>query len=422
MNSGQAVSLLNIVAILALLGSCVGSPVTSDHPPGNTVILSPTIHAATIPTALTSESMTPTLEASEHQVTLWPTEDWQVSTPEEQGIDSRYLQTMFSYVQDENPGINSILIARNGFLVAEDYYTPFRLDSAQHLFSGTKSVISILIGIAIQDGYIRNINQPVLEFFPEIDASMLDERKRQMTIAHLLTMTSGLDWRELAPYNGDSMAQMMASPNWVEFVLEQPMAHAPGKVFSYNSGTSHVLSALLQRVTGVSTLAYAQEHLFDPLGISDITWRVDPQGVNIGGWGLSLTTRDMAKVGYLYLRQGLWDNVQLVPSKWVRASTTWQSTGTGPLEGWGYGYQWWLIPDLPYEVFEARGLLGQHIMVVPELDLVIVFTSRVENGNTPISLLESYILPSVQSTMPLPSNQEVYANLQSLLNEIRHGR
>ncbi len=244
----------------------------------------------------------------------------------------------------------------------------------------------------------------MLDFFPEIDASTLDERKRQMTIAHLLTMTSGLDWRELAPYNGDSMAQMMASPNWVEFVLEQPMAHAPGKVFSYNSGTSHVLSALLQRVTGVSTLAYAQEHLFDPLGISDITWRVDPQGVNIGGWGLSLTTRDMAKVGYLYLRQGLWDNVQLVPSKWVRASTTWQSTGTGPLEGWGYGYQWWLIPDLPYEVFEARGLLGQHIMVIPELDLVIVFTSRVENGNTPISWLESYILPSVQSTTPLPSN------------------
>ncbi|CAG0969707.1 partial 6-aminohexanoate-dimer hydrolase, partial [Anaerolineae bacterium] len=309
----------------------------------------------------------------------WPTENWPVSTPEEQGIDSRSLRAMFTYVRDGNFGINSMLIVRNGFLVAEGYYAPFQSDNTQHLFSATKSVISILVGMAIQDGYIRDVDQSVLDFFPEITPATLDERKRQMTIAHLLTMTSGLDWQEMAPYNGDSMAQMIASPNWVEFVLAQPMAHVPGEVFCYNSGVSHLLSALLQRATGVSTLAYAQGRLFKPLEISDLAWRVDPQGVNIGGWGLSLTTRDMAKLGYLYLRQGLWDGAQLVPVDWVELSTTWQATGTWPVEGWGYGYQWWLIPDLPYKVFEARGLLGQHVMVIPDLNLVVVFTSRAEN-------------------------------------------
>jgi CubicO group peptidase (beta-lactamase class C family) len=352
----------------------------------------------------------------------WPTEAWPLSAPEERGIDSQALAETFAHVRDGNWGINSILITRNGFLVAEGYYAPFQPNDTQHLFSATKSVISILVGMAIQDGYIRGVDQPVLDFFPEIDSSTVDEQKRHMTLAHLLAMTSGLEWQEMAPYRGDSLAQMMASPNWVDFVLARPMAHVPGTTFCYSSGVSHVLSAVLQRATGLPTRTYAQERLFTPLGISDVAWRADPQGIHIGGWGLSLTTRDMAKLGYLYLRQGQWDGVQVVPADWVEASTTWQATGTGPLAGWGYGYQWWLIPDLPYKVFEARGLLGQHIMVIPDLDLVVVFTSRSENGNTPIEVLESDILPSVQSSASLPPNPEAYDALQSVLEGIAHGR
>ncbi len=385
-------SLLYMGVLLALLSSCAGPAVDRTPLPTGTV--------AQI-TALPSPSPSPTPapdspKPDSHEMAPWPTEEWSISTPEEQGMDPQTLQAMFAAVRDGQVGLNSILIVRNGAIVAESYYAPFQQDDAQHLFSATKSVIATLVGIAIEDGYIRSVDQPLLDFFSAEELAPLDEQKRRMTIAHFLTMTSGLEWYEMAPYEGDSLSQMIASPSWVAFVLNQPLAHSPGETFCYSSGGSHVLSALLQQVTGMSTQAYAQERLFEPLGIHDVAWRVDPQDITIGGWGLSLTTRDMAKLGYLYLRQGQWDGTQVVPTEWVEASTRWYATGTGPLEGWGYGYQWWLIPDLPYKVFEARGRLGQHIMVVPERDLVVVFTSRTETGNVPIELLRDYILPSVK--------------------------
>lgn len=398
---------LCLIVGLALF-TCACTTVESPSLPGYTATaLSPTALATSTPTATVALSSamatpatpvpaTPTPELAAVRAAQWPTTGWPTAAPEEQGIDPHALRAAFDTVREGDFGINSLFVVRNGFLVAEEYFAPFQPDSAQHLFSATKSVISILIGMAIEDGYIRSVDQPVLDFFPEIAPDMLDERKRRMTIAHLLTMTAGLDWYEMAPYNGDSMRQMIASPDWMAFVLAQPVAHEPGAVFCYNSGASHLLSALLHAATGQSTLAYAEERLFAPLGIAGVSWRTDPQGVNIGGWGLSLTTRDMVKLGYLYLRQGEWDGVQLVPAAWVTASTTWHATSAAPLDGWGYGYQWWLIPDLPYRVFEARGLLGQHIVVIPDLDLVVVFTSRSENGNTPIEILENNLLPAIQ--------------------------
>ncbi|HSJ57178.1 MAG TPA: serine hydrolase, partial [Anaerolineae bacterium] len=217
-----------------------------------------------------------------------------------------------------------------------------------------------------------------------------DARKAAVTVENLLTMEAGLDWPEGVYGASDPLMEMVRSGRWVEFVADRSMVAEPGAVWQYNTGASHLLSAILQETTHISAAAFAYRYLFGPLGIDEVTWSTDPQGVTIGGFGLQMTAPDMAKLGYLYLHDGEWDGQQVVPAEWVAASTT-SHAGVEP--GLEYGYQWWVTA----EGFQARGLYGQQIWVLPDLDMVVVFLSDVrDEGIAPEYLMRQFVLPATK--------------------------
>jgi CubicO group peptidase (beta-lactamase class C family) len=334
-------------------------------------------------------------------------------------MDSAQLVQMLDAVAARKLNIDSILIVRHGYLVAEVYYGSNSPTLKHELYSVTKSFTSALIGIAIQKGFMDSVNHPVLDWFADRQVANVDARKRAMTLEHLLTMSSGLEWPESGtPYTtmDNPYVRMMRSPDWVQFVLDQPMAEQPGATFNYNSGTSHLLSAIVQKTTRTSTLAFAREYLFKPLGIADVAWGTDASGIAIGGSDLRLTPRDMAKFGYLYLKGGVWEGQQVVPAEWVKASTTKHIKSTSATLD--YGYLWWIEPD---GSFGAHGLGGQHIFVRPSQDLVVVFTSWLTGNDTeqPAVLMDSFIAPAAQSPVPLPENPEALAQLEARIEAAR---
>jgi WD40 repeat protein/CubicO group peptidase (beta-lactamase class C family) len=322
---------------------------------------------------------------------------WPTSSPEEQGMNSTILNDMFEFIQRYRSSLHSVLVLRNGVLVAEKYYSGdyhvWTRSSKHALFSCTKSITSILVGIAIDKGFIDSVDQKVLDFFPERTVSNVDARKENMTLENLLTMTSGLDWPEWGlGWNNPEYAyrMMVESQDWVQFVLDRPMVYEPGEVFNYNTGCSQLLSAIIQKTTGKTALSFAQEHLFNHLDIEqgDMVWFQDPQGVYIGGTDSFLKPQDMAKIGYLYLNNGSWDGKQLVSAEWVENSTRSYSSI-------GYGYQWWIAAFGSYgeiKGYNALGFNNQKIYVVPELDLVVAFTSGFDDSGF---LVSNYIIPSI---------------------------
>jgi len=317
----------------------------------------------------------------------WPTAGWRTALPQSQGMDPEKLRQMFAAIEGQNLNVRSLVIVRNGYIVAEYYQPPFDENSQHELYSCTKSFVSALVGIAIAEGYLEGVDKPVLECFPDYAFANTDTRKSAMTIEHLLSMTSGLDWPE-----GDPIYQQLwSSRDWVQFVLDRPMATEPGSQFNYNSGCSHVLSAIVADHSGMLTQQFAHERLFAPLGISNVNWSVDSNGLAIGGWGLNITARDMAKFGYLYLNEGVWDGQQIVPAEWVKASTT-AHADTG--QTFDYGYQWWTYPK--WGAYAAKGRYGQLIFVIPEHKIVVVFTARMDDDRPLVALIEDYIVPAVQ--------------------------
>jgi CubicO group peptidase (beta-lactamase class C family) len=347
----------------------------------------------------------------------WPTDGWRTSTPEEQGIDSVRLAEMFAYIAEQDLNMHSLLIVRNGYLVAEMYRPPYTVDRLHHVFSVTKSFTSALIGMALADGTITSLDQRLVDFFPDRAIANLDDQKRAITLEHLLTMSSGLAW------GGDMLEQPSISAlcclaDWVQYVLDLPMADEPGTRFVYNSGGSHLLSAVFQAATGEAMEDYAADRLFAPLGITDWQWRRDPQLISTGGWGLWLMPRDMAKFGYLYLRGGQWDGQPIIPAEWVAASTQAQISAGRQWLADDYGYQWW-IDDNGY--FMALGYGGQYIIVAPDYQMVVVVTSNLplEDFFAPEDLLNTYILPASESAGPLPANPDGVAAMNAAVALLR---
>jgi CubicO group peptidase (beta-lactamase class C family) len=316
----------------------------------------------------------------------WPTQDWASADPESQGMDSARLSLAVAYAE-KNMALHSLLVIRHGVIVSETYFSSYKASTLHELYSVTKSFTATLVGIALDQGFLPGVDQRVVDFFPELTFSALDERKEAMTIKDLLTMTSGLDWQE-----GDPIYRAMyISPNWVQFVMDLPMAAKPGDEFVYCSGCSHVLSGILQQATGEERSDFALKNLFKPLGIDKYTWENDAQGISIGGWGLSLSSRDMAKLGYLYLHEGQWDGKQVVSADWVKAATSKQITTEGED---GYGYQWWVLPSLGG--YAALGLYGQTVFVAPELDLIVVTTAQEPDHEGIFQWISDYILAAVK--------------------------
>jgi CubicO group peptidase (beta-lactamase class C family) len=371
---------------------------------------SPVSPAPTLPAA-TPAAVTP---AGAVAAAYWPTSGWLSTTPEEQGMDSATLAQMVEHIQQRKLDLHSLLIVRNGYLVAEGYGYPYSAKQVHFVASVTKSVMAALIGIAVQQGSIKDVQQPLFSLLPEQGVANLDAQKQAITLKDLLTMTSGLDCHE-NPAPGEAV--MQASPNWVQFMLDLPMAAQPGSTFNYCTGAVELISAILQQATGMSAREFANQNLFAPLGmgpISEAQWPSDPQGVTIGGYGLALTPREMAKLGYLFLNQGQWEGQTVVPADWVAASTASHANLGSDKE---YGYLWWT--DSQGKWYAALGRGGQHIFVYPAENLVVVFTSDlpvdVPNGDfTPLQeLLDQYILSAIQSGEPLPANPESVGRLDA---------
>jgi len=325
-------------------------------------------------------------------------------------MDSGMLADMLAAIQEGDYGIHGLVVVRNGYVVLDAAVHPYEPGSRHIIYSCTKSVVSALVGIAVEEGYIEGVDQPVLSFFPGRTAANLDPDKEAMTLEHLLTMTAGLECRDSYLYGWRGLDEMREGEDWVQFMLDLPMAEPPGTRFEYCNGASFLLSAIVQETTGVSALAFAEEHLFGPLGISDVEWPSNPQGITIGWSDLYMTPRDMAKIGYLYLNEGRWDGEQVVPAAWVKASTR-KQVSAGTLED-GYGYQWWVAED---GVYLALGYAGQFIFVVPDKDMAVVFVSDLEDEDfyVPQILLNDFIVPAAKSSAPLPQNPDGAAALES---------
>jgi WD40 repeat protein len=309
-----------------------------------------------------------------------PSDDWIVSAPEDQGLCPSVVAEGLNWIDTGTYLLESMVAVYNGVIVAERYGTSMIIEelpcysshkhnqySQINLYSATKSVSSILFGIAIDQGFINGVNENVLDYFSEYTFANVDSDKESMTFEHILTMTSGLFWNEddvpWGPTN--TLYQMLDSDDYVQSVLDQPMVATPGTAWFYNSGGTQLLLSIIEKATGMSAMDFAFDNLFEPLGIEqdEVDWTTWDSNGEIAGWtGVSLSTRNMAKIGLLMLNKGLWNGERVVSEEWVVNSTR-------GYKSWNYGYQWWRRSDV--NAFYASGYHDVKIMVFPDYDVAV---------------------------------------------------
>jgi CubicO group peptidase (beta-lactamase class C family) len=303
---------------------------------------------------------------------------WETATPAEQGLDESDL--MSAQTQAGHSGfVNSLLVVRNGYLVWETYFNGYDAHDAHNIMSVSKSFISALVGLALHEGFIDSLDQPMLDFFPEYSEPGLDPRKYQITIRHLLSMRAGFD-NSIEDYDVNWF-RWITSPDWIEYAINLQLLYDPGTRFAYITAETHLLSAILTKATGTSTTDFAKQYLFNLMGIVIRGWDRDPKGYYTGGMGMYFNARDLARFGYLYLQNGQLEGRQIIPAEWVTVSLQRYSHGTsnwGALENIGYGYLWWLGRINGHDCFIALGYAGQYILVFPQLNLIVVTTSHTE--------------------------------------------
>lgn len=308
----------------------------------------------------------------------------------------RRLDGVTSPLADIGP-INSLLVSQRGDLVAEKYYGRMTANRGNNIKSASKSLLSILIGIAIDNGYLTGVDQPMGEFFPEYFSSNPDSLKYNITIEDLLTMRSGLASTSRANYG-----RWVSSNNWTLNKLNQPLRGVPGEDRIYSTGNTHLLAVILSRATGMNTLQFANRYLFDPMNIKITGWDRDPQGYYLGGNNMAMRPRDMVKLGQLMMDVGVYNGNQLVPKEWVLKSI---EPVTGRITGVeDYGYLWFRRMAGDYHMIYAFGSGGQYIMILPELDAVLTITTRTETGESTrnyrqqlFSIIDQDIIPLLKA-------------------------
>jgi CubicO group peptidase (beta-lactamase class C family) len=335
--------------------------------------------------------------------------EWKRSTPEEQGVDSEMLLEAVRRIRDDDLDIRSLVLVRNDHIILELYVHPYDRDTLHNVKSVSKSIISALVGIALEEGILESLDQTVEEFFPQYFTEGMDESKKQITLRHLITMTAGLDLDE----NGPKMAKVFASDDWIRAALEAPMADDPGASFLYSTPLTHTMSGILTEASGMSLLELADARLFGPLGIETLQWTQGPRGYYFGGAELFLRPIDMAKFGQLFLHDGKWQDEQVVPAEWVAESTRNQvpdgSRGR-------YGYWWWLAEEEgEVTAVKAMGWGGQGITVMPQLGMVAAGTAG--HPRAPDRMFRGFD-PSSFTDEPLPPNPEAVAELERLVHEL----
>jgi CubicO group peptidase (beta-lactamase class C family) len=341
----------------------------------------------------------------------WPTVQWTASSPEEQGMCSAQLAKLVAF--GKSVDLDSHLVIRRGRIVTEAYYSPYKAGVKHTLNSATKSVVGIMIGIAVQRGLLDTVDHPVSDIFSDRKIANISEEKRAITIKSLLDMTSGLNWTEPLTGIPKTASQMARSPDRVQFILDRPMSSRPRAIFNYNSGNTHLLSAILTKKTGRSAFEFAKEQLFYPLGVSDVRWESDRQGNSLGGRGLYLQPRDMAKIGYLCLHNGEWDGKQILPSTWIDEVKN-ASVNMHFIKGTDFHYAnlFWTLPDK--NAYMAVGFNSQIILVLPALDIVAVTTGRAPPRF--LKLIDG-IITSVKSDQPLPADSAAFFALKDSIKD-----
>ena len=331
---------------------------------------------------------------------------WDVSSLSNEGVDRNKITAMMnSILADDFPNIHSVLLIKNGKLVFEEYFNGYSREIKQVVASVTKSITSILVGIALDKQMIGSINESVYEFFPEYRDTRWIDQKYKITLKHVLTMTAGVDWDEITflhpdPQNPNTL--MYESDHPIGYILDKKQIQQPGSRWRYNSGLTVLLGGILKNTTGLYADKFAEQYLFKPMGIVDYLWLKHPDGTIYTHGDLFLKPRDMAKIGYIMLNQGKWKNKQIVSNAWIIESTR---EHIETFKGYGYGYQWrfgkTFICDQEIEAFWASGTGGQKIYVFPKLDLVAVFTSKIFGNNSGHvrneSLLANFIIPAAVS-------------------------
>jgi CubicO group peptidase (beta-lactamase class C family) len=316
-------------------------------------------------------------------------------TPPTVGLDSALLEAAVERAA-ALPRLRTLIIARHGETQVERHFRGPALDAPANVKSVSKSVLSALVGIAIAEGYLEGVGQPVAPFFQRYLTADDDQRKQDITVGHLLSMQSGLERTSGANYG-----RWVSSPNWVRYAITRPMVADPGKTRLYSTGNSHLLSAVLTQATGRSTLAFGRQYLAEPLGIRLPSWLADPQGIYFGGNEMRLTPRAMLRFGELYRNGGRHDGRQIVPEAWVRQSL--EPRASSRWTGDGYGYGWFLTRVRGHDMFYAWGYGGQFIFIIPALELTVVTTSdpdvarEREHTREVRRLLAEWIVPAAEA-------------------------
>jgi CubicO group peptidase (beta-lactamase class C family) len=315
------------------------------------------------------------LEAVEY--TPLPRDDWEVSTPEAQGLDPMLVAEMY-YNASKLETIYSLLVVRNGSLIAEKYFNQGSIDELGKRASVTKSYTSALVGIALDKGYLSNVDQKMLDFFPDVIDQITDPRKKQITIRNMLEMRAGYPWEEKDAAAWDALW----SGEYLSHIAGIPLTADPGTRFQYSNLTSHWLGIIVARATGIDLMSFGEEHLFSPLQVEPgEDWNRDVDGYYIGCGDIQFTARDMAKFGLLYLNDGEYEGKRIIPAEWVRDSLATYTVNEfdikkiGRFTNIGYGYQWWSAKAGKHNINFAWGHGGQLIVLEDKLDMVIVTTA-----------------------------------------------
>lgn len=329
------------------------------------------------------------------------------STPEAQGIPAAAVQNFVDAANESIHDIHSLMIVRHGAVIAEGWWSPFEEARNHVLFSLSKSFTSSAIGLAVSEGLLT-VDDPVIGFFPDDLPETISDNLAVMTVHHLLAMCTG--------HSEDTTGHLHAAAdgNWVRAFLAQPVTHAPGTHFLYNTGATYMLSAIAQKLTGQTLIDYLTPRFFAPLGIQNPTWEVCPRGINTGGYGLKITTEDIACFGQMYLQKGVWQGRQILPASWVEEASRMHSDNSANENiDWaqGYGYQFWRCR---HNAYRGDGAFGQFCVVMPEQDAVIAITAGVGPMQPVLDLIWTHLLPGF-GTGPLAEDTAAQTQLQETL-------
>jgi CubicO group peptidase (beta-lactamase class C family) len=320
------------------------------------------------------------------------------STPRAEGVDPAAVRRLVEGL-DRLEDVHSVLVLRHGHVITEGWWHPHTADRPHTMFSVSKSFTSTAVGIAVHEGLLA-LDDKVLDLLPDDAPAEPSDLLRAMRVRDLLTMTTG---HSASTMEGIDRTISLPGAGWARAILAQPVEHEPGTHFVYNTGATYLLSAILHRLTGERLLDYLTPRVLAPLGITHAAWEQDPDGIDTGGFGLSITTEEMAAFGQLYLQGGVWEGKQLVPAEWV-ADATARQVPNGP-HGWpewrqGYGYQFW---QCRHGAYRADGAFGQYVLVWPEKDLVITMTSGLADLQSVLDVVWDALLPDGAWTGPDPA-------------------